>query len=981
MKSIASSSCSYFQPIQIHNRFNSSINSSKNSFIQSNTSNQTFSSFIEKYNSKLNMWYKLYMVIDKNYLYLYEKKPNNQNNQYKEFFILDNKITISFHQNFRKGSTNKLYVISFRMNSKTLSKSNIEDDTYNIFISLKTISLFEKAKNVLENILKCNLNSNLNVISLVKKNKEKIPIINLKKNKSLFTFAKENNENNLIIPRGKINNFETEENVKKTNILGRNNNNKMKKTRTQSCFELQKRDKKGNIIKTKPGSYRYKRVLSPDLIISQEENLEILEEKKNNYNKEINISNINCFSNEKNKNYINNIKGNKQVFEDDLSDLNYEEENDNNQNLNNNNLILNESEQNTTLISLLSKMVSSSKKVKEKKKIYLSKIKNESKNELKKENDNFQLSENIIEYNIQNHKNKIDKILDVTLINENNSNFIEDDYTKSTNSSFVIFPQSIKKNDNKKTNEIEISNKVIDINSSTFGESNNTSKSLSVDDEVLTLGNSNHSDKNNLLHLINLIDIHQIYIYDSSILKSILKSFDLKSKELGKFFNLSKNIDVKSFYLCEMIAILSKKFLKQSIIKSMEIVIREKELNKDFIVSSNNPHSIEYCICDIFNTFLSQNKKNYYKKILYQYILPNYLKSYFNVDLDSNQLNDYMKNKISEHTLFVSMEYHNRIYFMDNLQIDFTPIYPFKSEIIKYISPYYINLWHIKGKDTELNMNDSIFDNNQNNNYITTTNIKSIKSKIGIKDYDKIDENSTMEIFKQYDNLKDKRRLNLINSIYNYIINKKFEDALKLCDDYIQQFTDTIFNNSIVYMDLAQIYNELNGIDYSKMFFEKSLFIINWLFPLQNCYILFELNYKFLLILMKQNEDYIKENKNDIIEMFNKCEELSKRFYNKIIYKVGIQKIIFEINYIYKENKSEISKEEIKIIYENVKLNMDDLRKNNELNINNEKFFKEEVLYWDLFIDLFKYFDNCPNEIISELLQKMYNAKKNLKNL
>ncbi len=977
MKSIASSSCSYFQPIQIHNRFNSSLNSTKNSFIQSSTSNQTFSSFVEKYNSKLNMWYKLYMVIEKNYLYLYEKKPNNQNNQYKEFFILDNKITISFHQNFRKGSSNKLYVISFRMNSKTLSKSNIEDDTYNIFISLKTISLFEKAKNVLENILKCSMNSNLNVISLVKKNKDKIPIINLKKNKSLFTFAKENNEEKFI-PKGKINNFQTEENEKKTNILERNNNNKMKKNRTQSCFELQKRDKKGNIIQTKPGSFRNKRVLSPDLIISQEETLQILEEKKK-YNKEFNIKNINCFSNDRINNYIHNIKENKQFFsEDDLSDLNYEEENENNQN---NNLILNDSEQNTTLISLLSKMVSSSKKVKEKNKKYLSKIKNEYKNELKKENDNFQLSENIIEDNIKNHKNKIDKIVDVTLINENNSNLIEDDYTKSTNSSFVIFPQQIKKNDNKKINEIETLNKVIDINSSTFGESNNTSKSLSVDDEVLTLGNSNHNDNNNLLHLIHLIDNHQIYIYDSSILKSIIKNLDLKSKDLGQFFNLSKNIDVKSFYLCEMIAILSKKFLKQSIIKSMEIVIREKELNKDFIVSSNNPHSIEYCICDIFNTFLSQNKKNYYKKILYQYILPNYLKSYFNVDIDSNELNDYIKNKISEHTLFASMEYHNRIYFMDNLQIDFTPIYPFKSEIIKYISPYYINLWHIKGKDTEINVNDSIFDNNQNNNYITSTNIKNIKSKIGIKDYDKIDENSTMEIFKKYDNMKDKRKLNLINSIYNNIINKNFEDALKLCDDYIQQFTDTIFNNSIVYMDLAQIYNELNGIDYAKMFFEKSLLIINWLFPLQNCYILFELNYKFLLILMKQNEDYIKENKNIIIEMFNKCEELSKRFYNKIIYKVGIQKIIFEINYIYKVNKSEISKEEIKKVYENVKLNMDDLRKNSELNINNEKFLKEEMLYWDLFIDLFKYFDNCPNEIICDLLQKMYNSKKNLKNL
>ena len=198
-----------------------------------------------------------------------------------------------------------------------------------------------------------------------------------------------------------------------------------------------------------------------------------------------------------------------------------------------------------------------------------------------------------------------------------------------------------------------------------------------------------------------------------------------------------------------------------------------------------------------------------------------------------------MKNKISIHTLFTSMQHHNRIYFFDNLKIDFSPVEPFKSEIIKYISPYYITLWHIKAKDTEVNVNDSIFYNNNNNNYITTTNIKNIKSKIGINEIDKIDELSSLEIFKQYDVLKDKRKINLINSIYNSIINKNFENALKLCDDYIQQFTNTIFNNSIVYMDLAQIYNELNGIDYAKMFFEKSLFIINWLFPLQNCYILF----------------------------------------------------------------------------------------------------------------------------------------------
>ena len=971
MKQVPSSSCSYFQPIQIHNKFNSSINTSKNSFIQSNTIIQSFSSFVEKYNSKLNMWYKLYMIIEKNYLFLYEKKPLNQNSQYKEFFILDNKITISFHQNFRKGSTNKLYVISFRMNSKTLSRSNIEDDTYNIFIALKTSILFEKVKSVLENILKCNINLNeISVISPLKKNKNKTPIISLKKNKSLFTFAKENNEPH-VLSKSKINRFEDEENLNEKKIkTQRNKINNLKKFRTQSCFELQKRDNDGNIIQTKKNTLNHKRVLSPDLIISQEETLEILDNKKNN-NEQYNIQTLNCFFTGKN-NY-NNLKENKQIFkEDDLSELNYDEENENNQSLNN--LNLNESEQNTTLISLLSKMVSSNKKIKKKKINYLSKIKKEYNNELKKENENFQLCENIIEDNISNQKNKIDKIVDITLINEKNSNYIEEDYSKSTNTSLIIIPQQ-KNNNNNKKKDLEItSNKIIDINSSTFGGSN-TSRSVSGDEEILTLGNSDNHE-NNLLNLIYLIDTYQIYIYDSSILKSILKGIEMKSKDLGKFFSLSQNPDVKSFYLCEMIAILSKKFLKQSIIKSLEVVLREKELNKDYIITPNNPHSIEYCICDVFNTFLSQNIENYYKKILYKHILPNYLKSYFNIEIKSIELNDYMKNKISIHTLFTSMQHHNRIYFFDNLKIDFSPVEPFKSEIIKYISPYYITLWHIKAKDTEVNVNDSIFYNNNNNNYITTTNIKNIKSKIGINEIDKIDELSSLEIFKQYDVLKDKRKINLINSIYNSIINKNFENALKLCDDYIQQFTNTIFNNSIVYMDLAQIYNELNGIDYAKMFFEKSLFIINWLFPLQNCYILFELHYKYLLILMKQNQDYIKENKNEIINLINKCEELSKRFYKKIIYKVGIQKIIYEMNFVLKENQSEVNEEEIWKLYNNVNLNMDDMRKRSETNLNNQNFWKEEMLYWDLFIDLFKYFCNCPNDIISDFLQKMYYAKK-----
>jgi len=277
-KNQISSSTSYFSSIRIYNHYNSSrTNSSQSNFnelSQKNLSNQTsFHSFIEKFNAKINMWFTLYMLIENNQIYFFEKKINFNNNSNlktlcKENFLLDNKITISFHKNFRKGSINKLNVISFRINNQTLNKSNIEDDSYNIFISIKNDSLFFICKSVLENILNCNninnnsTNNNLNSsrsrnnkniierkskISLKKNNTtnklityDKINDVNNNKilNQNLFSLKHFQTNNNINNNLTKFNQFRNESNNLKNNNNSKNNSlfSGTKKGRNRSCL-------------------------------------------------------------------------------------------------------------------------------------------------------------------------------------------------------------------------------------------------------------------------------------------------------------------------------------------------------------------------------------------------------------------------------------------------------------------------------------------------------------------------------------------------------------------------------------------------------------------------------------------------------------------------------------------------------------------------------------------------------------------------
>ena len=113
-----------------------------------------YESFIEKYNEKINIWQQCYLCVKKNYLYLYDKKPKLLDKP-KEFLFLNNKITLTFHKRIFKMKAIKCFVVNFKINNEALSKSLLEDNKHNLFISFKTRKNYENFVKVIENVLKC----------------------------------------------------------------------------------------------------------------------------------------------------------------------------------------------------------------------------------------------------------------------------------------------------------------------------------------------------------------------------------------------------------------------------------------------------------------------------------------------------------------------------------------------------------------------------------------------------------------------------------------------------------------------------------------------------------------------------------------------------------------------------------------------------------------------------------------------------------
>lgn len=476
------------------------------------------------------------------------------------------------------------------------------------------------------------------------------------------------------------------------------------------------------------------------------------------------------------------------------------------------------------------------------------------------------------------------------------------------------------------------------------------------------------------------------YFFDPSILKRLLKSYDLSKRDLGHIFTISSKDYIKSHLLTEMIAILSKQFLRESIILSLEIVLREKDLNKNYFIGPSHQHSIEFCIIDVFNILLGKSKDS---EEFYSKILPNYLTERFKIHflLDVRKL-------ISIPNLFVLMQSHNKIFFNDNLEINFDNPKPFIDQDIKFISPYYVNKWY---KLTIEKLGKEKAPKNKNSNeknftpleLTTGTNIKRMKySHFEMRDsLDKI-----LIQLKRCEKEAEDLRIDLIKNIYFHIFNKRNELALKLCDYYVQKYADSISLNPIIYLVLSEIYNETAGLELARLFFEKAVNIINWQFKdskgeVSNP-ILIDLYYTFSLILMKNcvnincNFEDSRENQTnqtglseiqeafykEIEEYLEKSKILCDKFFTeqnekrvKIVLQSSLIKLSYFENYRVSQDESNCTRV-ISEIIEEVNNSMEYLRKN--------RLIGEEASYLNLFVDVLKNLYVAGDEIKILFIQR-----------
>jgi len=108
-----------------------------------------------------------------------------------------------------------------------------------------------------------------------------------------------------------------------------------------------------------------------------------------------------------------------------------------------------------------------------------------------------------------------------------------------------------------------------------------------------------------------------------------------------------------------------------------------------------------------------------------------------------------------------------------------------------------------------------------------------------------------LKSLKESEKTNESTRINLIKIIYNHIYSKKYEIALKMCDYYLIKYSETLFLNHVIFIILAEIYNLIEGVEYSRIFYEKALCLIGWQFSEDNPSLI-DIYYSFVLVLLKQ---------------------------------------------------------------------------------------------------------------------------------
>ena len=521
------------------------------------------------------------------------------------------------------------------------------------------------------------------------------------------------------------------------------------------------------------------------------------------------------------------------------------------------------------------------------------------------------------------------------------------------------------------------------------------------------------SDKSTLKELIYKIDNNLLFIYDSNILNLLLKNLKnnihndnistinefegniTKNKLLGKIYESLNNKYVKYFILSEMIAIISKKELSKIIVNSIEVYNKKKEINP------NEPMiNFDEYIYDIFNKYLSRNENNKDYVNLYEKILPNEIQILFGLNVTEGSLINIIKNNIHPYTLFNSMQYHNKIYMNINLEtndfFDYNLLKPFNIKRRQYISPFILEKWKYKASISNHNKNEKIdnilsnniassinesLESNSINNYSRDMSNKSLtyilndkENKLRISLVSKFNNNiynnnsniccdfnkkeiKIYEEYKLYEKTEDIQKINLFQNIIININQKEFNSAMKNCEYFLQKYQNSnLFLHPLIYLFIAIINNKIDGFDSAQKYIKKSMKYLTWLFPYQNCFLFYEIEYEYLLIILNNEENIIKNNIENIANIFAQCENLWKKYCeNQKNSELKINEIIFKIYFKTTEQDKNNCKYLNDLFYANIKPIMNELewkKENNkakhEINLDN---------YWKIFFEFFK---NCP---------------------
>ena len=391
-----------------------------------------------------------------------------------------------------------------------------------------------------------------------------------------------------------------------------------------------------------------------------------------------------------------------------------------------------------------------------------------------------------------------------------------------------------------------------------------------------------------------------------------------------------------------MIAIISKKELEKIVVNAIEVYNKKKEINKE----EKYVNYDEY-IFDLFNEYLSKNKN------LYENILPKKIKELFQIKEDEGIISNIIKNEINSNNLFNSMQFHNKIYVYNinienEIMPDFNTLKPLNNEQFKYlISPYISEKWKFKAS---------------NDNEINNTNI--LKNVIGF-DLIGINTNNETKLYKRYkisEKFEEFQKFNLFYIILSNITQNDMNLALKNCEYFIEKYKTSIsFLHSLIYLCLSFIYNTISNSELSEKYYEKCLLYLKWLFPREK-------NFLFL-ILLNNEENIILKNIDNIVNIFDNCVKMWKKYYKKEFNnnngncELNLDEIIFRI--YFKINSEEKNDEKfVNDLYYN---NIRPLIKEFDGKLNKRKNMMN--VYIKLFFEFFKNCPGCHINILNDLIR------------